>query len=116
MHTCQGLASAWKGVLREGVSGSVENKQLKVKLWVQAEGICPPQDSLLDLPSLCSAFSGDLQTALCLRQLFRLFCILFYSRQLFFSVLKILWIAHLLHIKSPVIDFDINSVFTPVPF
>ena len=69
LPTCQGPASACRGVLREGVSGSSKSKWLEVKAWIWA-GVRPALletawlssllFSLFCFLSFWSAFSRDL--------------------------------------------------------
>ena len=52
-------------VLREGVSGSGKNKQLKVKLWVQAGGLCSVRDGFSDCALCVCVFCSALAAFPC---------------------------------------------------
>jgi hypothetical protein len=82
-------------VLKEGHVGGSKTKQFDVKLWVQADCLCSDGEGFLDC-SLC---------VLCSRQLFRLLSVFYWRHFFFLTILKTLWIAHLLKITSPVLCF-----------
>jgi hypothetical protein len=84
---CQGPASAWRGILREGISGSSKNKWLQVKSWVQAGGLGFVEMAFQTAHFLsvlfCSRQPFAILKSLCLRQL-----------SLLVKIWKAIWIVH----------------------
>ena len=106
---CEGAASAWRGVLREGVSGSSEKKsnrgsKLTSVLLDTAFPVCF---------SLCSAFSLEISLSIfCLLAIFKDVTVHALLARACVSSLcpkKILWTAHLLQNTGPVFHFTYLS-------
>ena len=103
--SCHGRASAWKGLLREGVSQSSENKRLEVKSWVQTSVCVLPETAFQPTVSL-----------FCSQEISRLLSLSSSAQDsspstsfLLFKKKKNLWIVHLSQIINPVFHFTYQA-------